>query len=75
MTFILDRQTGKPLLPIPEVKVPQSTALDVNTWPTQPIPLADNVLGNRLGRRPAALHGRQPHADERVRAVRDGDRA
>ena len=48
MTFILDRQTGKPLLPIPEVKVPQSTALDVNTWPTQPIPLADNVLGNRL---------------------------
>ena len=48
MTFILDRQTGKPLLPIPEVKVPQSTALDVNTWPTQPIPMADNVLGNRL---------------------------
>ena len=48
MTFILDRETGKPLLPIPEVKVPQSTALDVNTWPTQPIPLADNVLGNRL---------------------------
>ena len=48
MTFILDRQTGKPLLPIPEVKVPQSTALDVNTWPTQPIPLADNVLFNKL---------------------------
>jgi PQQ-dependent dehydrogenase (methanol/ethanol family) len=48
MTFILDRQTGKPLLPIPEVAVPQSTALDVNTWKTQPIPLADNVLGNRL---------------------------
>ena len=54
MTFILDRETGRPLLPIPEVKVPQSTALDVNTWPTQPIPLADNVLGNRLdaNRRP-----------------------
>ena len=50
MTFILDRQTGKPLLPIPEVKVPQSTAPDVNTWPTQPIPMADNVLCNRLGR-------------------------
>jgi PQQ-dependent dehydrogenase (methanol/ethanol family) len=48
MTFILDRATGKPLLPIPEVKVPQSTAQDVNTWPTQPIPLADNVLGNKL---------------------------
>jgi alcohol dehydrogenase (cytochrome c) len=54
MTFILDRETGRPLLPIPEVKVPQSTALDVNTWPTQPIPMADNVLGNRLdaNRRP-----------------------
>ena len=54
MHFILDRETGKPLLPIPEVKVPQSSALDVNTWPTQPIPLADNALGNRLdaNRRP-----------------------
>ena len=62
MTFILDRETGKPLLPIPEVKVPQSTAPDVNTWPTQPIPKADNVLFNRLStdgtRRP--VHGRQP---------------
>src|SRR5207344_937665 len=48
MTFILDRETGKPLLPIKEEKVPQSTAQDVNTWPTQPIPLADNVLFNKL---------------------------
>ena len=31
MTFILDRETGKPLLPIPEVKVPVSTAPEVNT--------------------------------------------
>jgi len=58
MTFILDRQTGKPLLPIPEVKVPQSTALDVNTWPTQPIPMADNVLGNRLDASAGALSRR-----------------
>jgi len=48
MTFILDRETGKPLLPIPEVKVPVSTAQDVNSWPTQPIPMADNVLFNKL---------------------------
>jgi quinohemoprotein ethanol dehydrogenase len=48
MTFILDRETGRPLLPIREEKVPQSTAPDVNTWPTQPIPLADNVLFNKL---------------------------
>ncbi|HSC92717.1 MAG TPA: PQQ-binding-like beta-propeller repeat protein [Gaiellaceae bacterium] len=48
MTFILDRETGKPLLPIPEVKVPQSSAPEVNTWPTQPVPTADNVLFNKL---------------------------
>jgi quinohemoprotein ethanol dehydrogenase len=34
--YVLDRATGKPILPIPEVKVPQSKA--ANTWPTQPIP-------------------------------------
>jgi glucose dehydrogenase len=48
MTFILDRETGRPLLPIPEVKVPVSTAPEVNSWPTQPVPLADNVLFNKL---------------------------
>jgi glucose dehydrogenase len=48
MTFILDRETGKPLLPIREEKVPQNHSPDVNTWPTQPIPLADNVLFNKL---------------------------
>ena len=50
MTFVHDRMTGKPLLPIPEVKVPVSTAPDVNSSPTQPIPMADNVLFNKLGR-------------------------
>jgi glucose dehydrogenase len=48
MTFILDRETGKPLLPIPEEKVPVATAPEVNSWPTQPIPKADNVLFNKL---------------------------
>jgi quinohemoprotein ethanol dehydrogenase len=48
MTFILDRETGKPLLPIVEEKVPVSTAPEVNSWPTQPIPKADNVLFNKL---------------------------
>jgi len=55
MTFVLDRETGKPLLPIPEVKVPTlPNSPDVNAWPTQPIPLADNVLFNKLdkNRRP-----------------------
>ncbi len=47
MTFVLDRDTGKPLIPIKEVKVPVSTAPDVNSWPTQPIPQSDNVLFNK----------------------------
>jgi alcohol dehydrogenase (cytochrome c) len=50
MTFVLDRLTGKPLIPIKEVKVPQSTAPGVNTWPTQPVSAADNVLFNPIGK-------------------------
>ncbi|MEP6977030.1 MAG: PQQ-binding-like beta-propeller repeat protein [Thermoleophilia bacterium] len=42
-TFILDRETGKPLTEIKEVPVPQSTAPGVNTWPTQPIPQGDRT--------------------------------
>jgi glucose dehydrogenase len=49
MNFILDAETGKPLVPIKEVPVPQSTAPDVNTWKTQPVPQGDNVLFNKLG--------------------------
>ena len=49
MTFVLDRETGKPLLPIPEEKVPTlPNSPDVNAWPTQPVPMADNVLFNKL---------------------------
>ena len=49
MTFVLDRTNGKPLIPIDEVKVPQSKADGVNTWPTQPVPRTDNVLFNPGG--------------------------
>jgi len=43
-TFILDRETGKPLgQEIKETPVPVSTAPDVNSWPTQPIPQGDRV--------------------------------
>ena len=48
-TFVLDRETGKPLIPAPETKVPQSKSADVNTWPTQPIPQTDNVIGDPKG--------------------------
>jgi glucose dehydrogenase len=50
MTFVLDRVTGKPLLPIKETKVPVSNAPGVNSWPTQPIPAAKNVLFNPVNK-------------------------
>jgi quinohemoprotein ethanol dehydrogenase len=56
MTFILDRETGKPLIPVKEVPVPQNKSPDVNTWPTQPVPQTQNVLFNKIGKdgRPCA---------------------
>ncbi len=38
LTFVLDRETGKPIWPIPEVPVPQSDVPGERTSPTQPIP-------------------------------------
>jgi len=48
MTFTMNAETGAPLYKINEVKVPQNKSPDVNTWPTQPVPVADNVLFNKL---------------------------
>ena len=42
--YLLDRNTGEPLLGIPEKKVPQlkgAAAKYANTWPTQPYPNGD----------------------------------
>jgi quinohemoprotein ethanol dehydrogenase len=50
MTFVLDRETGKPLIPVKETPVPQSKADGVNTWPTQPVPATQNVLFNPVGK-------------------------
>ena len=36
--YILDRQTGKPLLPVEERAVPASTVAGEQAWPTQPFP-------------------------------------
>lgn len=36
--FLLDRVTGKPLLPIEERRVPKSTVPGEESWPTQPFP-------------------------------------
>ena len=38
LTFVLDRETGEPLFPTPEVPVPASTIPGEKAWPTQPIP-------------------------------------
>jgi PQQ-dependent dehydrogenase (methanol/ethanol family) len=50
MTFVLDRTNGKPLIPVKEVKVPQSTATGVHTAKTQPVPATQNVLFNPLNK-------------------------
>jgi quinoprotein glucose dehydrogenase len=36
--YILDRETGKPLLPVEERPVPPSTVTGEQAWPTQPFP-------------------------------------
>jgi len=50
MTFVLDRLTGKPLIPVKETPVPQDHADGVNTWPTQPVPATQDVLFNPIGK-------------------------
>jgi glucose dehydrogenase len=48
-TFVLNRLTGKPLLPIKEVKVPTlPSSPDVNAWPTQPVPQVDFVTDDPI---------------------------
>jgi len=48
-TWVLNRVTGKPIVPVKEVKVPQSSAPDVNTAPSQPIPQTPNTLSGSYG--------------------------
>ena len=50
MTFVLDRETGKPLIPVKETPVPQSKAPGINTWPTQPVPATKDVLFNPINK-------------------------
>ncbi|PSR57025.1 pyrrolo-quinoline quinone [Adhaeribacter arboris] len=39
LVFVFDRETGKPLFPIEERKVPQSDIPGEASWPTQPFPV------------------------------------
>ena len=43
-TWLLNAKTGKPIQKVDQVKVPVSSATDVNSWPTQPIPQTPNTL-------------------------------
>ncbi|MFC4871879.1 family 16 glycoside hydrolase [Negadavirga shengliensis] len=38
-TFVLDRDTGKPVFPVVEMPVPPSTVPGEEAWPTQPFPV------------------------------------
>jgi len=44
LTFVLDRETGKPLFPVAEIPVPRSTVPGEETAPTQRIPLKPQPL-------------------------------
>ena len=45
--FVLDRTTGKPLLPVEERPVPPSKVSGESAWPTQPFPVATpNLVGS-----------------------------
>jgi quinohemoprotein ethanol dehydrogenase len=44
--YLLNRETGKPLFPTPETKVPQN--VKQKTWPTQPIPPYAPVVPHAL---------------------------
>jgi quinoprotein glucose dehydrogenase len=46
-TFVLDRETGRPLFPVNEVPVPGSTAPGEEAWPTQPIPVKPAPLARQ----------------------------
>ena len=42
--FVLDRETGEPVLPVEERPVPASDVPGESAWPTQPIPVAPRPL-------------------------------
>jgi quinoprotein glucose dehydrogenase len=47
-TFVLDRDTGEPLFPVHENRVPRSTVPGEETWPTQALPLKPQPLVRQM---------------------------
>lgn len=69
-TFVLDRDTGEPLFPTPELPVPPSTIPGEEAWPTQPFPLRPPPL-NRLTVTEADLTRISPEAYKKAKSQFD----
>ena len=70
LTFVLDRDTGKPLFPTPEIPVPPSDIPGEEAWPTQPFPLLPPPL-NRLEITEADLTRISPEAHQNAKSLFD----
>ncbi len=69
-TFVLDRETGEPLFPTPELPVPASDVPGEEAWPTQPFPLRPPPL-TRLEVTEADLTRISPEAYARAKSMFD----
>lgn len=69
-TFVLDRETGEPVFPTPELEVPPSTVPGEEAWPTQPFPLRPPPL-NRLEVTDADLTRITPEAYKMAKSIFD----
>jgi quinohemoprotein ethanol dehydrogenase len=71
--YVLDRETGKPLLPIPERPVPQDPRQA--TWPTQPMPKGDPFVPQSISPAEVAkLHKAAPPGPKPEWTYRNGGR-
>jgi quinoprotein glucose dehydrogenase len=78
--FVLDRETGKPLLPVEERPVPKSTIPGETAWPTQPFPVDTPNLVTGSGAQgvqravQGAARGAQSAEDEECKQLLAGSR-
>ncbi len=69
--FVLDRLTGKPILPVKEVPVPQSDAPGEYTSKTQPVPVNPDLTIARVSLRRDEVGGITPAAHQYCLALYD----